>query len=36
MIYYSIRVVNAKTYEEAVKKVRVNDFEEGDHLCDQF
>lgn len=32
--YYSIRVVNADSQEEADEKVRNNQFDESDPLCD--
>lgn len=34
--YYSIRVVKARDYSEAVKKVQENDFDEKDELCDKI
>lgn len=35
MIYYSIRVVKAESYTQALKKVEENDFDETDDLCDK-
>jgi hypothetical protein len=33
--YYSIRVVEAETLEEAIEKVELNHFEEGNSMCDR-
>jgi hypothetical protein len=34
MKYYSIRVVEADSYDEAVQKVQDNEFDESDPMCD--
>jgi len=35
MKYYSIRVVEADSYDEAVQKVQDNEFNESDPMCDR-
>ena len=34
ILYYSIRVVKAKSKKEAIEKVIAEDFETSDRLCD--